>query len=157
MRSLVVLLLLTMLLHGCATPTVRDTDGQPVLQRWTGETVPPAKIDIADVAALSREGYGAEQIVARMRATGSRLGMEPAQQRELQRRGVPQSTIDALVDAEAEARRVDRLTIDADRAANRRRVEERRIYYQPYPYAHPLYGYGWHRHHGWHSGILFGW
>lgn len=113
---------------------------------------------------MSDAGQSPDEIIARMRATGTRLAMDDAQQASLQKRGVPQSTIEALIAAERQARRIDELTAEADRAAMSKRQEEaRRDYYRsydPYPYGrwHPYFGYSRYRHsHGWHGGLGWGW
>lgn len=168
MRSLYLLSLVCLALLGCATPVQRDAQGNPLLQRLDPETLAsqpvPQKLGVQEIAALARQGSSSAEIIGRMRATGSRLEMNTAQQQALRERGVDEATIRALIDAEQEAKRTDRLTAEADQAAVQRAQARRQMYrsryydyYDPWwgrPY--PYLGYGWYGHRrGWHSG--FGW
>lgn len=172
MQRLYTTALLITLLTGCASHVAqRDATGSPSLQRLSSAELAerakqvPSILGVPDIVALSREGHAADEIVARMRATGSRLQMSRDQQSILRQHGVPDATIAALVDAEAEAQRTDRITAEADRAATRKQHDEaRREIYRSYSYdpywgwPHSSLGYGWHRgHSGWHSGIGWGW
>lgn len=172
--------LLCIALSACATHVApRDADGNPLLQRanelapGNAANIAPRKLGLDDIAAMAAAGRSDGEIVTRMRATGTRLAMDEAQQRALRDLGVRQSTIDALVAAEREAQRVDTLTAEADRDATRRRQEDaRREWYRrydpyPYPYSYPYpYWGGWHPYfgysrfgdfRGWHGGIGWGW
>lgn len=164
--------ILCVALVGCAAaPSPRDATGNPQLQRIDeGEAERAARhartLSVDDVIALARQGHSADEIVARMRATGTRFAMDPAQQGALRRGGAPQALISALVAAEAEAKETDRLTEEADRAAARRAAEEaRREWYRSWsadPYwwgwPHPYFGYGWYGHHrDWYGGLGWGW
>lgn len=116
---------------------------------------------------MSDAGRSSDEIIARMRATGTRLAMDEAQQAALRAHGVPSSTIEALIAAEREAQRIDELTVEADRAAMQKQQEEARReryrHYDPYPYPyygrwHPYFGYSRYRHFdGWHGGLGWGW
>lgn len=171
-RVYTVVLLLCTVLSGCATPMgKRDAAGNPDLQRLSAEQLAdraaeaPAILGVAEVATLARQGQSPNEIVARMRAGGSRLKMDTEQQNALRKLGVSEAVIGALIAAEAEARRTDRVTAEADRAARRKREEEarREMYrsYDPYPYGmwYPYFGYGRFGHHsGWYGGInAWGW
>ncbi|HEY9381329.1 MAG TPA: hypothetical protein VIQ01_08795 [Burkholderiales bacterium] len=172
-RIYTTVLLLCAVLSGCATHMgQRDAAGNPDLQRLSAAQLAeraaqaPAKLGVAEVAALARQGQSSNEIVSRMRASGSRLNMDAEQQSVLRKLGVSEAVIDALVTAEAEARRTDRITADVDRAATRKQAAEarREMYrsyaYDPYPYGmwYPYFGYGRFGHHsGWHSGIGWGW
>lgn len=166
--------LLCTVLSACATHLgPRDADGNPQLQRLDpGALTDPAnraprRLDLADVAAMSDAGRSSDEIIARMRATGTRLAMDEAQQAALRAHGVPSSTIEALIAAEREAQRIDELTVEADRAAMQKQQEEARReryrHYDPYPYPyygrwHPYFGYSRYRHFdGWHGGLGWGW
>lgn len=172
MRSVYLIALLCTVLAGCATSGQRDAAGNPALQRLSAAQLAeraaqaPARIGVTEVAALAQQGQSANEIVARMRASASRLKMDAEQQSALRALGVSEAVIDALIAAENEARRTDRLTVEADRAAQRKQEEatRRQIYrsyaYDPYPYGmwYPYVGYGRFGHHsGWHSGIGWGW
>lgn len=173
MRSLYVITFLCATLAGCAThPGQRDAAGNPDLERLSVAQMAeraaqaPAKLGVVEIAALAHQGLPANEIVARMRASGSRLDMDPEQQNALRKLGASEAVIDALIAAESEARRTDRVTAEADRAARRKQQAEarREMYrsygYDPYPYGnwYPYFGYSRFGHHnGWHSGIGWGW
>lgn len=172
-RIYTAVLLLCSVLSGCATHMgQRDAAGNPGLQRLSAEQLAeqaaqaPTKLGVAEIAALARQGRSPNEIVARMRASGSRLNMDVEQQYALRKLGVSETVIGALITAEAEARRTDRVTAEADRAAIRKREEEaqREMYrsyaYDPYPYGmwYPYFGYSRFGHHsGWYGGIGWGW
>lgn len=173
MRSLYLITCLCTALAGCAAHIgQRDATGNPNLQRLSEAQLAeraaqaPAKLGVAEVAALAHDGLTANAIAARMRASGSRLEMDAEQQNALRKLGVSEEVIGALIAAESEAQRTDRLTAEADRAAQRRQQAEarREMYrsygYDPYPYGnwYPYFGYSRFGHHsGWHSGIGWGW
>ena len=169
--SFLVLGLLCAVLAGCATSVQRDAAGRPLLQRADPQTLEdslrrvPGKLSLGEVAVMAREGRSAEEIVARMRATGTRFALDEDQRRMLREQGVPERVIAALIAAEKEAQRVDRLTAEADREAqSQRRARAYRNWSRAYPYYDPWWG--WHpylgysrfrRFHGWHGGIGWGW
>lgn len=154
---------------GVSSP--RDAAGNPQLQRLDeGEAERAAQharaLNMEDVIALERRGRTPAEIVARMRATGTRFDMDAAQQAALQRRGASAALIDALVAAEAQAKQTDRFTEEADRAAARRAADEARQeayrawsrdpYWWGGPY--PYFGYGWYGHRrDWYGGLGWGW
>lgn len=152
----------------------RDADGNPQLQRLDNAALSqpanraPQQLRLEDIASMSQAGRSSAEIITRMRETGTRLAMDENQQQVLRRHGVPEGTIEAMIAAEHEAKRIDKLTAEADRAATQKRQEEaRRDWYRsydPYPYYgpfggwHPYFGYSRFGHsHGWHSGIGWGW
>ncbi len=171
MRQPLTFILCAMLIGCAATPGQRDAAGNPELVRLDAAGAAfaarqaPHPLSIEDVLALARQGHPPEEIVARMRATGTRLAMDPAQQTALRRQGASATLVDALVAAEAEAKRTDRLTEEADRAAERRAAERaRQEAYRAWsadPYwmwPHPYLGYGWYGHRrDWYGGIGWGW
>lgn len=173
MRTPLLLLhILCVALVGCAAvPGPRDASGHPQLQRLDGREVERTAqrahtLNMEDVAALERQGHSPEEIVARMRATGTRFKMDATQQAALQRRGASAALIDALVAAEAQAKQTDRLTEEADRATARRAADQARQeayrawsrdpYWWGGPY--PYFGYGWYGHRrDWYGGLGWGW
>jgi hypothetical protein len=133
-----------LILVGCSTTGPRGNAGQPPLQRLSaGDTIAPKpkKLGVEDVAALERRGDSPDQIVARMRDTGSRLSMDATQQSRLRELGVSTAVIDALIDAEREARRTDRITKEVDRAAKERERAQRAEALWSTPYDNYPYSY----------------
>lgn len=161
-----------LLIAGCAsTIGERDQYGNPRLERLSPDAAavqrPPRRLTLDDIVLMSRQGANADQIIERMRATGTRFDMNPEQRAELQRRGVGQPIVDALVAAEAQAQETDRLTAQADRDAQQRDDYYRRYYYNYYsPYYYdsywgwprPYVGYGWSNWgSGWYGGLGWSW
>lgn len=149
---------LCLALAGCAASQgSRDAAGNPQLTRLDPDIVQPARthaLSMADVLALARHGHPDEDIVARMRASGTRFDMSEADQAALRRGGAAPHLVDALVAAEAQARQTDRLTAEADLTAEqvRRERAQRRASctapaacdYWGYPF-HPHIGFGYYR------------
>lgn len=159
-----------LLLAACANEGVRDSDGQPLLQRLPEGTViaAPQRLDAIDVVAMEKAGHPPIQILESMRSTGSRIPMNASQEKHLRDLGASSALIEALKVADARVREADRLTAEADKAAQERRRREeweaaRDYYYDPYPSygypwgVYPYVGYGSGYHDGWYGGVGFGW
>jgi len=161
-----VAVLLGVALTACGGPPVRR-DGGSVSSRLPGETpvVAPAApatppLSVADIVALHRSGASAEAVVRRWREDGARTRFSAGDLIELHTRGVPLSTLDALIDARETALRTDadsRLAalqahFNAELAAERARPG---LCPSPWPgYPFSPYG-GWRR--GPRGGLYWGW
>lgn len=121
---------LCLALTGCATSQgLRDATGNPQLVRLAPNAVQPAPthpLSMTEVLTLARHGHPAEDIVARMRASATRFDMNDADRAALRRGGASPALIDALATAEAQAKQIDRLTAEADRAAEQAQRERAR-------------------------------
>ena len=163
---------------GCAQVGQRDAAGNPALLRAApdqlaaGASQAPSRLSAEDIVSLSRQGESTEQIMARYRASGTRLRINPVLAASLRERGVDARTVAAINDAEQEAERTDRVSAQVDRetAASIRAEQARPTVVTPsYGYApwgyngyysprvSPYMGYGWGPwRRGWHGGIGIG-
>ena len=95
-------LTLILLLTGCA-----DGPARPVrIERMTAAELearlpqPIAALPLEQVVALARQGIGAGEIIARIRASGSRYRLSASRIVELAAQGVPLEVLDHMVSAE---------------------------------------------------------
>ena len=170
MKPFACLLFILTVLSGCASDVARDNYGRPRMERLSPDVSISAAgqpLGIADIVALEKNGSTPQDIVWRLRAGGQRISMDAGQQTALREKGASTTLLQALREAEAQAKEADRLTAEADRLAEQRtRVEYVRAlpyyrYYDPYPYwgyptAYIGYGSGY-RHSGWAGGMSWGW
>lgn len=163
--------LTTGITSGCANVNQRDAAGNPLIMRASpdqlaaGAQQAPARMTIEDLVQQSRQGASTEQIMARYRASGTRMQLSERQAADLGARGVAPETIAAVIAAEREALRTDRVTaqVDQERAARERAdraLQNRPVYPPGYSYGPrvaPYFGYGWGpRGRGWSSGVGIG-
>ena len=101
-RSLLLSAALAALLQGCAeTPVV-----PPKIERMTAAELearlpqPVAALPLDEIVALARQGIGAGEIIARIRASGSRYRLSASRIVELAGQGVPLEVLDHMVSAE---------------------------------------------------------
>lgn len=103
--SLALLLVLALLLQGCAGTPVEA----PKIERLSAAELearlpqPLAVLPLEQVVALARQGSAAEDIIARIQATASRYRLTATQIVDLARQGVPLKVLDHMVTAERTA------------------------------------------------------
>ena len=125
---------------------------------------PDPKLSTAELVALSKQGASAQEIIARIKETGSRYALSAAQAIELHAQGLSTEVLDYIQSAREQELR-DRLAEEINRreqlhAEELRREQELRRnapYYDPWWPGYPGYGwsYGWsyghpHRYFGGH-------
>lgn len=93
---------LAVLLQGCAgTPVV-----PPKIERMTATELearlpqPVAALQLDEIVALARQGIGAGEIIARIRASASRYRLSASRIVELAAQGVPLEVLDEMVSGE---------------------------------------------------------
>jgi hypothetical protein len=101
-RSVLLSVALAGLLQGCAdTPVV-----PPKIERMTAAELearlpqPVAALSLEQVVALVRQGMAADEIIGRIRQSGSRYRLSATAIVELARQGVPLEVLDHMVSAE---------------------------------------------------------
>ncbi|OHC62780.1 MAG: hypothetical protein A2045_08995 [Rhodocyclales bacterium GWA2_65_20] len=119
LRFLLLSAALAVLLQGCAgTPVV-----PPKIERMTAAQLearlpqPVAVLSLEQVVVLARQGIGAGEIIARIRASGSRYRLSASRIVEMAAQGVPPEVLDHMVSAE-------RTRIFDDMAAEAQRREQ---------------------------------
>ena len=170
-------MLICAMLGGCVTELPRNAAGQPRLERVGEERVvhaPRAPLSLPELARMEKSGVPTPEIVARLRGTGQKIAFDAGAQARLRELGASENLLQALRDAEAQARETDRINAEVDRKARERREY---VYsyaypsyyaypassypYNAYPYwgrFYPYIGYSWgHYHRGWGSGIYWSW
>jgi hypothetical protein len=153
MRHCVVITALALSLPGCATtPAPPDTGG--AIARLSQEELarlmptPNPKLPLAEIVRLSKAGVGAQDIIAKIRETGSRYHLSASTMIGLHAEGVSADVLDYIQSAREQDMR-DRVAEEIDErelrhAEELRREQER----QRLPYYcdrwWPSYpGYGW--------------
>jgi len=116
-----------LILLGCAGTPVEP----PKIQRISAEQLeaslpqPAASLPLDQVVALARQGVAAEELIARITASGSRYRLSATQIVELAQQGLPLAVLDHLL--AAERRRIfDDMAADANKreTACREKVEQ---------------------------------
>lgn len=161
MNNFYSLIALVILLGGCAAPQgLRDADGQPRLARLSAATPVepgPRIFTLRDVARMERDGLDPQAIIERLRLGGQRFSMDAAQQQQLREAGGSPALIDTMIVAETQALQTDKLTKEADEAAQRRE-EALRYYYNDYYAWRSFYPYaGYSSYNGWYGGAGWYW
>ena len=185
MKKIAVSLSICVALAACTTGLERNTAGHPSIARVGEErpvASPRAPLSLPDLVRMEKAGKPTAEIVARLRSTGQKIAFDGPAQARLRELGASETLLQALREAEAQARETDRITAEVDRAADRK-IRERREYVlspyydyaYPYPYTYPSYtypysyypywgrfhpyiGYQWGGHYGgWGSGIYWSW
>ncbi|MCX7147942.1 MAG: hypothetical protein NTY05_00820 [Rhodocyclales bacterium] len=107
---------LAVFLQGCAnTPAV-----PPKIERMTAAELearlpqPVTALPLEQVVALARQGIGAGEIIARIRASGSHYRLAASRIVELAAQGVPVEVLDHMVSAER-TRIFDDMAVEAQR------------------------------------------
>jgi hypothetical protein len=101
-RHLPLLFVLTAILQGCAdAPTA-----PPKIERLSAEKLeaslpqPAAAIPLQQIVALARLGLPAEELIGRIRQSGSRYRLSASQIVDLEKQGVPLGVLDHMVASE---------------------------------------------------------
>lgn len=116
-----------LILHGCAGTSVEP----PKIERISAEQLearlpqPVALLPLKQIELLARQGASAEDLIARIAASGSRYRLSATQISELAQQGVPLAVLDHLVAAERQ-QIFDDMAADAHRRdqACRDRLEQ---------------------------------
>lgn len=123
LRHLRLVSTLALILQGCAGTPAEP----PKIERISAEQLeaslpqPSAALPLEQIVALARQGVGAEDLIGRITASGSRYRLSATQLIELAGQGVPTAVLDHVVSAErrqifddmaAEAYRRDRACQD---------------------------------------------
>lgn len=142
MRRLVLVVLLP-LLAGCATQQSR-----PQITRISPEALaqmlpqPQANLSLEEIVDLSRQGVSAEDIIDRIRKSGSSYALTPSQVLDLARRGVDVRVLDHIQSAQQQALQqgfADELNRREQR--HREELEALRQQLLSRPYWGPAWGY----------------
>ena len=94
--------LLALILQGCAGTPVEP----PKIERISAEQLearlpqPAAVLPLEQIELLARQGASAEDLIARITASGSRYRLSASQIAELAKQGVPLAVLDHMVAAE---------------------------------------------------------
>jgi len=161
LRATLLLLALALLPSCAGTPAAPD-GAAPKIERISPEELqrilpkPAPNLSLDEITSLSKQGAGAEAIIAKIRETGSRYDLTPSQMIELSKQGVDAKVLDAIHAAREQAMR-DGVADEINRREKEHRQEvdklQRQLLLRPYcPYyydpfwPHP-YGYG--RYHYW--------
>lgn len=139
----VTLFILLPLLAACAAPAPRE----PAQRLEAQAPLPPAppRLSADEVVALVRSGTSADEIIDRLRRSGSRLTLSAAQIISLRERGVPLELIDRILELERSALQADYaeqlIRQDAEHA-RRLQQQERELARRCDAYCAPYYGPG---------------
>ena len=146
---------LALSLLGCATESAPPHAG-PGLARISPEELarllprPDPRLPLEELVRLSREGAAAQDIIARIRETGSRYELSASQAIELHRRGLNAEVLDYIQSAREQELR-DRMAEEINQRELRHAEELRReqtlrrdmFYYDPWWPGHPGWNYGY--------------
>lgn len=153
--SLLALSLLALSLLGCATASTPPDAGRGIarlspedLERLLPKAEP--RLPLAEIVRMSKEGAAAQDIIARIRETGSRYALGAAQLIELHTQGASTEVLDYIQSAreqELRAALVEEINQRELRHAEelKREQELRRnlFYYDPWWPGHPGWSYGY--------------
>jgi len=102
LRHLRLVAVLVLILQGCAGVPAEP----PRIERISAEQLeaslpqPVAAMPLDQIVALSREGIPAEELIGRIKTSGSRYRLSATQITELAKQGVPLAVLDHMVSAE---------------------------------------------------------
>ena len=145
--------ILALSLLGCATASA-PPDGGGAIARLSPEDLarmlpkPAPKLPPAELIRMSKAGASAQDIIARIKETGSRYDLSASQAIELHAQGVSAEVLDYIQSAREQELR-DRIAEEINQREQRHAEELRReqelrrnsYYYDPWWPAYP--GYGW--------------
>jgi hypothetical protein len=145
--------LLALSFAGCAT-TSTPPEGGMKIERLTPEELarllpkPDPKLPLEDLVRMSKEGLPAQDIIAKIKQTGSRYALSASQAIELHGQGVSEEVLDYIQAAREQELR-DRIADEINQREQRHAEELRReqalrrnsYYYDPWWPGYP--GYGW--------------
>lgn len=141
---------LALILQGCAGTPAEP----PKIERISAEQMearlpqPAATLPLEQIVALARQGIGAEDLIGRITASGSRYRLSATQLIELAGQGVPTAVLDHMVSAER--RQIfDDMAAEASRReqACRDKIEQEILWcrnqafgpmFMPGPYPYPM-------------------
>lgn len=136
---------ISIVMVGCAT-----TPQEPQIQRISAEEleqlIPPpvATLSLEEIVSLSKSGVSADDIIAKIKETGSQYDLTPSQAVELAKQGVDAKVLDHIYSSREQALR-DSMAEEINKRELENRKEQERIkreYQLRYtPYYHPWYGY----------------
>ena len=163
--------ILTLSLAGCAaTPGKPDAVGNPKIERITPEELarilpkPNPKLPLESIVRLSKAGATPQEVIVRIKETGSGYELTASQSIELNKQGVSQEVLDYIQSAREQALR-DRISEEinqrearhAEQLQREQQLRRYNYYQDPYWSGYPgSYGYyGYSRPYGPFS--RFGW
>ncbi len=166
MRRLISGVSLLIMLSGCATTQPQT----PQIQRISAEELerimpqPLPNLSLSELVVLSNSGLSADEIIEKIKASGSRYDLSPSQALQLSKEGVDSKVLDYIHASREQALR-DGVAEEINKREQQKQQELERIKreYQlrSYPYYHPYFGYGYypwrHPRYSPYYGIGIGW
>ncbi|HEY8353391.1 MAG TPA: hypothetical protein VIK69_00060 [Methylophilaceae bacterium] len=146
MRRLSIGLLGAALASGCATTAYQEPQIQRISAEELAQLMPPpvATLSLDEIVALTKAGTPPDDIIARIRDSGSQYELTPSQAVDLTRQGVDAKVLDYIHERREQALR-DSMAEEINRRELENRKEQERLkreYQLRYtPYYHPWYGY----------------
>jgi len=168
MRRLILGCSLLILASGCATTQPQA----PQIQRISPEELeqimpkPVPNLSLNELVVLSNSGISPDEIIEKIKASGSRYDLAPSQALQLSKEGVDSKVLDYIHASREQALR-DGVAEEINKREQQKQQELERVKrdYQlrsyPNPYYYPYSGYGYYpwRHPRYHPyyGIGVGW
>jgi hypothetical protein len=155
-------------LLGCATGSA-PPHSAPAIARLSPEELerlmpkPLPKLPTAELVRMSREGKTADQIIAKIKETGSRYELSPSQMIELHAQGVGTEVLDYIQSARAQELR-DRVAEEINQREQRHADDLRReqalrregfYFYDPWWPAYPYFGLNWGHPFHYYGGLYW--
>jgi hypothetical protein len=171
MRRSTFIAILTLWLAGCAaTPGKPDAGGNPIIERLSPEELarimpkPNPKLPLESIVRMSKAGATPQEVIGRIKETGSAYELTASQLIDLNKQGVSQEVLDYIQSAREQALR-DRITDEinqrearhAEQLQHEQQLRRYNYYQDPYWSGYPGYSgyYGYSRPYGPFS--RFGW
>ncbi|ROH87200.1 hypothetical protein ED236_05885 [Pseudomethylobacillus aquaticus] len=144
--------LLPLLLTGCATtsqPNQIARISPEELERIIPKAMPNLPVD--EIVTLSKQGVAADEIIARIKATGSYYNLTPTDTISLSQKGVSAKVLDYMHSSREQSMR-DSFADEINKREEQKRQAEKRLrwqyqsrpyYYDPFwDFGYPRYGFG---------------
>lgn len=150
MRRLIIGLLgsLIVLVSGCATTQYQEPQIQRISAEELAQLMPPpvATLSLEEVVTMSKAGTSPDEIIARIKETGSQYELTPSQAVDLAGQGVNAKVLDYMHSSREQVLRDSMAEEINKRELENRKVQDRlkREYELRYqPYYHPYFGYSY--------------
>lgn len=166
MRRLILGCSLLIVASGCATTQPQAPQIQRISPEELEQIMPKAvqNLSLNELVVLSNSGISADEIIEKIKSSGSRYDLAPSQALQLSKEGVDSKVLDYIHASREQALR-DGVAEEINKREQQKQQELERVKrdYQlrSHPYYYPYFGYGYYpwRHPRYHPyyGIGIGW
>ncbi|MGQ0443445.1 MAG: hypothetical protein ACT4OH_08425 [Methylophilaceae bacterium] len=160
-HSVLGLLVAIFILSGCATTGTPQAQVERMTAEELEKLLPPpvATVSLEELVADAKQGKTADEMIEKIRASGSRYELTPTQTLELSKQGVDAKVLDYIQQSNElakqnaiaeEINKREKAKLEAQKQLRRERHLSRSPYYDPFWgsrfgafYGHPFYGRYW--------------